>query len=241
MRALRKILSVACVATLPAVAAAQDYQVEVNAGYVSDTEYDIDAVALGGTYHWQQVSTAGNPLAEAAFLERVGGISVNYLNVDTNAGDFDAWALEADHYFDGGFYLAGRYTMPDEGDNTWGASVGFVPVDGLLLAVDADDNGDDVDYTGRVKYVGKLAGDTAWGLDAAIADETYTLGASYFFNAAFNIGADLIVQDEADSTALALEAKYFFTPAVWASAAYSTDVAGDAEISTWGIAAGLRF
>ncbi|UTA48912.1 putative porin [Simiduia sp. 21SJ11W-1] len=241
MRAIRNFLSVACFAALPAVAGAQDYQLEVEAGYVTDTESDIDAINVGGTFHWRQVSTAGSPLAEAAFLDRVGGVSVDYLRIDTDFGDFDAWSLEADHYFDSGLYLAARGTFPDEGDDTWGASVGFVATEGLLLVLDADDNGDDIDYTGRAKYVGKLAGDTAWGLDVAIADEVYGVGANYFFSAAFLIGADITLYDEADATTLGLEAKYFFTPRFWGSANYNTDVAGDADLSTWGIAAGLRF
>ncbi|BFM10884.1 putative porin [Simiduia litorea] len=241
MRILRKLLPLVCVATLPTMAIAQDYQWELSAAYTTEDESEVDAINVAGTYHWQQVSTQGHPLAEAAFLENVGGLSLNYLTIDTPFGDADAWNVSADYYFDSGLYLAGRYTTPDEGDDTFGASIGFKPVNGLLLALDADDNGDDIDYAGRVKYVAKLAGESAFGLDAVIAEDTYTLGGDYYFNSAFNLGANVVVYDEADSSVLNLEAKYFFAPNVWASATYGTDVSGDADLSVWGLAAGVRF
>ncbi|MDN3639016.1 putative porin [Simiduia curdlanivorans] len=241
MRILRKLLPLVCVAVLPTMAMAQDYQWEVSGSYEADDDADLDVFSAIGTYHWQKVSTQGHPLAEAAFLENVGGLSLNYELSDSGDSDKDAWQVSADYYFDSGLYLAGRYNTPDEGDDTFGASIGFKPVNGLLLALDADDNGDDIDYAGRVKYVAKLAGDSALGLDAVIAEETYTLGGDYYFNSAFSLGADVIINDEADSSVLTFEAKYFFAPNVWASANYGTDVSGDADVSLWGLAAGVRF
>jgi hypothetical protein len=242
MRMLHKLFPLVCLVALPSVAMAADYQAELTGYYSTDTESDVDWLGAGGTYHWQKVSTAGNPLAEAAFLERIGGVSVTMNRADSDFGTFDIWALSANHYFDSGLYLAAGYAMPEEGDNTWGASVGFVPVDGLLLTVDAHEDGnDDVDYSGSAKYVGKLAGDTAWGARLSVDDESYSVGGDYYFSAAFNVGASVSMSDDGDYGAATLNVKYFFTPNVWTAAHYATDVVGDADTSAWGLAAGIRF
>ena len=241
MRILRKLLPIVCAATLPTMAMAQDYQWEVSGGYTIVDDIDVDVFAATGTYHWQQVSTQGQPLAEAAFLENVGGLSLNYQLVDFDFGDADQWDVAADYYFTSGLYLAGRFSTPEFGDDTFGASIGFKPVNGLLLAVDVDDNGDDIDYAGRVKYVAKFAGETAVGVDVVIGEDAYMLGGNYYFNSSFDVGANLSVNDDLDSSVLNLEAKYFFAPNVWASANYGSDFFGDVDVSVWGLAAGLRF
>ena len=61
------------------------------------------------------------------------------------------------------------------------------------------------------------------------------------FSYSIFIGANVVVNDDADSSVLNLEAKYFFAPNFWASANYGTDISGDADVSVVGLAAGVRF
>lgn len=239
MFSMRKISLAVALAAAPFLASAQDYQFELNAGYANtDLEvFDFDTTTLAGTFYWNQVSTAGHPLAEAAFLERQGGLTFSYTNID----DFDIWGLQADHYFDNGLYVAGRYNIPEEGDDTYGASIGFSPAAGLLFVLDADDDSEDVNYAGRVKYVGNLQGDTAFGLEAGVAEDTVTISGDYFFNRQFSVGAEILNDSDADYTLLGVEAKYFIAPNFWASAGFGTDVSGDVDTTVWQIEAGLRF
>lgn len=239
MFSVRKISLAVALAAAPFLATAQDYQFEVKASYanIEEESTDSDVTTLAGTFYWNQVSTAGHPLAEAAFLERQGGLTVGYLNVE----DFDTWSLEADHYFDSGLYLAGRYNMPEEGDNTFGASIGFSPAAGLLFVLDADDDSEDINYAGRVKYVGELQGDAAFGLEAGVAEDTVSISGDYFFNRQFSVGAEIVNDSDIDYTLLGVEAKYFIAPNFWAGAGVGTNVSGDADTTVWQIEAGLRF
>lgn len=241
---LRKISFAVALVAAPVFASAQDYRFEVSGAY-STTDIknssNIDLANVQGTFYWDQVNTAGHPLAEAAFLERQGGLTINYLNTSIGSFDNDTWSLAGDYYFDNGIYVAGRYSTPDEGEDTWGASLGYSPAAGLLFVVDADDNGDEWDYTGRVKYHTDLSGETSLGVDATVADKLYTLGGDYYFNRNFSVGAELAYDSDADYTGLAADVKYFFTPVFWVEGNVGTNVSGDADFTAWTVAAGFRF
>lgn len=239
MFSLRKISAAVALIAAPVLATAQDYQFEVAAQYLNAEveSFDYDVTAVEGTYYWQQVATAGHPLAEAAFLERQGGLTVGYADSE----GANAWSLAADHYLSNGLYLAGRYTSPDEGDDTWGASLGYSPAAGLLFVVDADDDSEDINYTGRVKYVAALQGERAYGLEAAIADETVTLSGDYFFNRNFSVGASVADDSDADVTLATVDAKFFFAPNFWVAGSVGSNIGGDVDTTVWAVEAGLRF
>lgn len=239
MLSLRKISAAIALIAAPVLATAQDYQLEVSAQYLNlEVEsYDFDAIAVEGTYYWQKVTSAGHPFAEAAFLARQGGLTVGYADVD----EADAWSLAADHYLANGLYLAGRYGSPDEGDDTWGASVGYSPFAGLLFVLDADDDSEDINYTGRVKYVAALQGERAYGLEASLVEETLAVSGDYFFNRRFSLGAELVDDGDADLTLASVNAKYFIAPTFWVAASVGSNLGGDYDATLWGVEAGLRF
>ena len=59
--------------------AEESYQYEVGAQYHTSEEddgADVDVTGVGVIIHFAPVNTAGHPLAEAAFLERVGSVAV---------------------------------------------------------------------------------------------------------------------------------------------------------------------
>lgn len=69
------------------VNAGAEYQYEVGGGYITSEEDNgpkVDVVGVGAVLHFFPVSTSGHPLAESAFLERIGSVSI-----DAGFGDLE--------------------------------------------------------------------------------------------------------------------------------------------------------
>lgn len=267
----------ALLSALALTGTAHAYQYEVNAGYentsVDDTDGDIDTISISGKYYLNAVQEKGAPLAEAAFLNKASNIGLGYINASLDGADEDIDAVGvAGEFFipNSQFYVSGtinRTDVADENGNGYSAEVGFLPINGLLLAVGVADQSESIDpiqaakygfmttfanaaiatgeddstaATLRAKYVTQIGNHFAnFEAHTYIGDETtYSLGADLYLDPTLSIGASF-----ADSTAdesetiFSVRAQKFFTPQVAAGVNYTTVD----DIDSFGINGTFRF
>ena len=225
---------------------ANAYQTEATGAY----EYvDMDggktnSAAISGKYYFNPVQTRNAPLAEAAFLDKAsnigGGYAYSKLQDDEDFGDlqFNIIGVEGEIFIpDTQFYVSGALHrtnikatingLGSESDNGNGYEfeAGFLPVNGLLLAVGVADfsesinpvkvakygfvtnvsnaavvsgDNDDTAVSLRAKYVSEVAGFyTNFEGVTYIGDETsYRLAADLYLDQTPSVGVSF-----ADSTA----------------------------------------
>ncbi|WP_180108853.1 MULTISPECIES: putative porin [unclassified Acinetobacter] len=105
---------------------------------------------------------------------------------------------------------------------TYRALVGFLPVSNLLLAAGVDgvkveDGDDDNRFAVKAKYVAPLNNGQYINLEAdgAFGDvDSATIGADYYFDQAFSVGAAYNIVDDGneDTDYFAIRSKYFLNP-----------------------------
>ncbi|MBC6907046.1 putative porin [Saccharophagus sp. K07] len=242
-----KKLSAAILLALASTTVMADYQAEGTVTYLS-ADNDVDLFTLGGVYHFNTVSTDSHPLAEAAFLERSNNVSLTLGKKSMDAGDQDTAIAAVEIYIpEAMLYIAPFYRYdkykPDGGvnssENDWGVRIGLTPIEGFRVATTWSD---EVDYELNfdVKYVLKLANDTALNLEFGFAealeggDDLVSAAVDYYFNRTFSVG--LGIEDQYD-TIYELRTRKFFTDSFSAFASYYN--ADDAD--AWKIGASLRF
>ena len=224
---------------LPGTAQAQPYDFEGGLSYIDfspDFGPSDSAIGLDLAWYWDGVRTAGLPLQEAAFYGRAGNVHFGYLTFDK--ADFDVTVLGAEYYIDR-LYLAADYVRFSNGDSSddFVLGIGYVPVDGLRLAARyvIADLGDDA-ISLEAKYVGLLAGGTAWGLEGNVEfvdddfDTTFfNLAGDYYFNPALSVGLrfSYVDDDFGSDSGWGIGAKYFFTPAFSGEIEYFDEDFGD--------------
>lgn len=128
-----------------------------------DDDVEVKVMGIGGAFYFQPVNTADHPLAEAAFLERVGNVMVQ-TGIGTLEGDFQ---LDADvamigaevEYMQPGqpLYLEAMsnrmivdLNSPGDGDmtmDTFGVGAGWFIQDGFRVGVGYVYEEDDIDIT----------------------------------------------------------------------------------------------
>ena len=124
----------------------------------------------------------------------------------------------------------------DEDVTTYRALVGYLPVSNLLLAAGIDgikveDGDDDNRFAVKAKYVTALNNGQYINLEAdgAFGDvDSATIGADYYFDQAFSIGAayNIVDDGEDDIDFFAIRSKYFVNPnlAVGGQVGFGDDV-----------------
>lgn len=267
---------------------ANAYQTEVGTMY-EFTDMDggeVNSFGINGKYYFNPVETKNYPLAEAAFLNKASNIGAGYTYSKVE-DDQDYAKLEynsvgvAGEYFipNSQFYLSGafnrtkrevtvnNYGSADESGNGYALEVGFLPIDGLLLASGVADlsesfdpiqaakygfltsftnattvTGEDNDkaVTLRAKYVTQIGNFyTNFEGQTYIGDETtYRLGADIYLDPTLSIGASFANSTADDSdTIFSVRAQKFFTPQVAVGLSYTT--VDDAD--SFGINGTFRF
>jgi putative general porin len=211
MTKLRNLATLLLVALAPAMALADEYQWEVKGAYDRDLPGDDffgdpDTLSLAGTWYFKPVSTDGVPLAEAAYLGHASSLSVIAARFEIFDTHLNAQALGAEYYLPNTLFYAGAgiarsevaYSIaPDvikDYENSWYATLGIAPVDGLLLTTTTRKGGYEPNLTAR--YVSKLPnghfyaggvsvvdpdfGDTSVGFDFDYyLDDSSSLGVGY--------------------------------------------------------------
>ncbi|MEQ1343269.1 putative porin [Acinetobacter seifertii] len=267
---------------------ANAYQTEVGTMY-EFTDMDggeVNSFGINGKYYFNPVETKNYPLAEAAFLNKASNIGAGYTYSKVE-DDQDYAKLEynsvgvAGEYFipNSQFYLSGafnrtkrevtvnNYGSADESGNGYALEVGFLPIDGLLVAAGVADlsesfdpiqaakygfltsftnattvtgEDDDKAVTLRAKYVTQIGNFyTNFEGQTYIGDETtYRLGADIYLDPTLSIGASFANSTADDSdTIFSVRAQKFFTPQVAVGLSYTT--VDDAD--SFGINGTFRF
>lgn len=244
---------------------AQAYQTEVTGSFkrhTSDYDVDTDFKSVSGQWFFEKVDNSRHPLAEAAFLERASSISFAYETVDawmganqeTNGifgfqqrGTVEILTGKIEHYvpdtmlYVGAMYNYRRldtygYDMPS--DNDWGATIGLVPINGLLILTEYwDEAGYDPNI--QAQYVVKLSEENAIRLEAGyhdvdVGDDRVTIGGDYYFDRTWSVGGWI---ENSFDTGVGLRTRKFFTDTFSVTADYyELD-----SYKSYGISASLRF
>ncbi|TCB49357.1 putative porin [Acinetobacter sp. ANC 4779] len=268
-------------ALLASLGTAHAYQAEIYAAYentdIDDTD-GVDTYAIGGKYYLNGVQVKNAPLAEAAFLGKASNIGLAYANASTDEEGIelkiDTVGINGEFFIpDTQFYVAGslnraEITVESEfgkvsDDNTgYAFEVGYLPVEGLLLAagvskenVDAYQVGkqgfintysatsalaDDTALTLRAKYVTLIGNHYAnFEASTAFGDETtYGLAADLYIDPTLSVGVSVndATLDDFDPV-FSVRAQKFFTPAIAAGVNYTTTDGAD----SFGINGTFRF
>jgi hypothetical protein len=224
-------------------AQAQDYQMELEAGYLDvnpDQGSGDSALDFSFTYFLDRVTTAGKPLAEAAFLSNASNLGIDYRTFDD--ADVDTVGVRGEFWFDQLYLSAGYETEDNAGTDTdtIGARVGWMLAPGFRIAggvdhVDVDLPGADSrsDIVLEAKYVADLGGGAAFNLEGSVTflddpiddDEEFAIAGDYYFNPAFSVGAGLTMADNDDNWGL--RTRYFITPTIAGQLEYFTLRDGD--------------
>ena len=202
-------LAVAGAAFVVSPAMAQDYQAEVDLGYIhfdedqggSDNAYNINA-----KMYFDSVSTANRPLSEAAFLGRNGAVNLGYgyqNHADTNSVELGANYWFNDLYVEGGvdYNRFGSDTL-DNSFTNYAVGVGYMVMDGLLVKANYTyDNLEKKAGSGKAstygldtKYVTQLGNNFVnleAGWEANDKNHTFNVGGDYFFTNAISAGVDV--------------------------------------------------
>lgn len=267
---------------------ANAYQTEATGAY----EYvDMDggktnSAAISGKYYFNPVQTRNAPLAEAAFLDKAssigGGYAYSKLQDDEDFGDlqFNIIGVEGEIFIpDTQFYISGALHrtnikatingLGSESDNGNGYEfeAGFLPVNGLLLAVGVADfsesinpvkvakygfvtnvsnaavvsgDNDDTAVSLRAKYVSEVAGFyTNFEGVTYIGDETsYRLAADLYLDQTLSVGVSFADSTADDSDSIFnIRAQKFFNPQFALGVGYTTTDGAD----SYGINGTFRF
>lgn len=237
-------LAVAGAAFVVSPAMAQDYQAEVDLGYIhfdkdqggSDNAYNINA-----KMYFDSVSTANRPLSEAAFLGRNGAVNLGYgyqNHADTNSVELGANYWFNDLYVEGGvdYNRFGSDTAYDTSFTNYAVGVGYMVMDGLLVKANyTHDNfekktgGKASTYSLDTKYVTQLGNNFVnleAGWEANNKDHKFNVAGDYFFTQALSAGVDVaaVSLDQSsvnDKVEYGVNTKYFFTPTMNAQLGYT--------------------
>ena len=254
----------ALLSALAVTGTANAYQAEVgaSAGYVDpDNGSSGSEFGVNGTYYFKPVQTRNAPLAEAAYLDRAGNVSVNANFADRGDTDDTTYGVAAEYFVpNSDFYVSGSVSQNEQEfrdvfgqkydwDTTYySAEVGYLPAPGLLIAAglkgydnDADDG---VDPTIRAKYVTTLTNGKDINLEAGAAfgdlDE-YNLAADYFIDKTLSIGADYLNNDLEDRSEFGISARKFFNQQVSLEGRVGFGEQFNNDYNTFGVAAKYRF
>lgn len=259
---------------------------------IDDVKSDVDAFAIGGKYYFAPVASNKAPLAEAAFLSKASNLGLAYARTSSEDNDTilgvdykyktttDTIGLAGEYYVPNSqLYFSAAinntdYTTKasalgvsyseDDSGTGYAVEVGFLPVDGLLLAIGATDMeesldpvqiaqygfisnigtaaaaGEDTAVTLRGKYVTRLGNnDVNFESKILIGEETaYRFAADFYLDPTLSIGASVADSTFDDSDAIfGVRVQKFFTPAVAVGLGYSTTDGAD----SFGINGTFRF
>lgn len=213
---LKKLAAAITLCLGSAAVTANDYVGEVGVGYIDFEE--SDATVLFGEVHFGPVSTSGHPLEEAAYLEQSSNINASYTDFDGG----DITTIEAEIYINN-FYIAPGYvdsSIFDDGEGY--VALGYQTDGGLRVSTTVPE--EDYELNLDLKYVTALANGNFINFEAGYADggdfeDTLSIGADYYFDETFSLGAAVI--DEVD-TDFEVRVNKFFTGNFRAGLSYTS-------------------
>lgn len=231
------------------VAVADSYKSELDASvtriHVMGENYD--SYKLGGTYYFNDVNTAGVPLAEAAFLGKNSSVFANAWESPSQHGSSksNAYSLGASVYVPEDFlYVSAGVSRSKSAwsstDDDWYTAVGVTPIDGLLISTYyTHDAGYDANI--NAKYVTAIGDGQFINLEAAVIDYddgTFaSLGGDYYFDNTLSVGGEITnIKSYTDYT---VRARKFFTEQLSANVSYTDS--NDRDGNVLSVGAAIRF
>lgn len=246
---MKKLLLVGAVTLAAAQSYAQDYQAEIGLKY-SDIDYG-SAQSLFGEVYFDKVDTSKGPLAEAAFLDKASGITIDYTNFKPDAGDSsDTTSLDLRYVASEKWIIEANYESGED-DDTIGFGFGAYLTDNIDLVGHYKTN-DNADYISVTMHgVAPLDGSAALSYDLGLtnvspdvgdSESVIDLGVGYYFNKSFGVGIDYsTTTGDLDISSVGLEADWFVTETVDLTLSYVTESIGDFDFDTVALAASVRF
>lgn len=212
-------------------------ELSARAGYV-DGDGDNDTQYLGGSasLFLEPVNTAGQPLAEAAFMNRATNFYIYDTYSDVNDDKGHDYGIGGEVYFPHSmFYAAANYNRSDRdgSDNdTWRLTGGITPVAGLLITTTyVEDVGYDLNL--NTKYMLQLPGAQSLLLQAGFYDDdvnTLNAGFDFFLNNYSSVG--MSISDHGSDTDYSFRGKHFFNTRFYLGGAYtSTDTSDEISVN----------
>ncbi|NHB56854.1 putative porin [Acinetobacter sp. 194] len=207
------------------------YQAEVGVGFdYYDPDYGDSAqnYSIDGKYHFNPVEAKNNPLNEAAFLSRSSNINGKYSYFDADYYNVHEFNVGVEYFVpNSNFYVSaglGHFIEKDEywdekyNETTYQAEVGYLPIDGLLLAAGlagySGDYDDDIDPTLRAKYVTPVGNfDMNFEANARFGDDNfYGIGTDLYLNKTLSVG--LAYTDTDDDNVYTIRAKKYLNQSI---------------------------
>jgi hypothetical protein len=225
-------------------AAHADYQFELGAnggqGEVDLGEMSADQEGFGltGTYYLKSVDTSAGPLAEAAFLDRASGVTLDYftgeLDGDNDDVDVDRYAVEGRYVSkESGWLVDLGYRLDEIGDaevDTYKIGAGWYVMQNTAVVVSYANS--DSDITLRPVPTGA-------SIDSE--SDTYALDVNHLWQlpkGALKIDAKLaLVDPEAADTIniWGLDGTYYLTDKLGFGADYSASDSDETELESWSL------
>lgn len=191
---------------------------------VSIDNVDDSAIGVDFTYHLENVSTQGKPLAEAAFLGRNSNVGVSYLTFDE--ADSDTLGLSGEFWFDD-LYVSADYASSDDADDV-SVNLGYMFQDGLLgyVGIIDEDAEEETTLLLGTKYVAPI-GDNYVSFEGELqtndGDNVIALAGDYFIDHSLSLGVRMAESNVDDvETTWGLGASYFIKPTISAELEYTT-------------------
>lgn len=224
-------IATALLSTLAIAGTANAYQTEVgaSAGFIDpDQGSSSGSYSVNGTYYFNPVQVGSAPLAEAAFLSHSSNVDLSYLYADVGDDRSHHYSLSGEYFVPNSkFYGSAsigrqdvkRKGMADNNTTLYRAEAGYLILPSFLIAAGVtgydNDFNDGADPTIRAKYFTTLASGNDINLEgsASFGDlDEYYLGADYYLNKTFSVGADYYDNDLTTESEFGIKARKFFNP-----------------------------
>lgn len=263
-------LSLSLLLAVSGASFADTFQFEVGGDFSSrDTDYGFmtvsdDVANIWGQFYFDQVETGGSAFLEAPFLQRSSKVLINHKRVNYDNGNTAVSLAKVDWYIpDTIFYVAPLYVNisadddvygDDSSENSIGMSIGFTPVEGMLIKTTWFE---DFDYSDNLsfKYVAEFGAGQALNmeLDYEKSDEEYLddywgIAFDFYFDPTWSGGVYFKSQTSLNDIAMGsgwivgkdtigIRSTKFFTDQISLQASYAVSD----TIDSWSLGVSYRF
>src|SRR5690554_3994573 len=252
-------MAVAAASLVAQPALAQDYQMEAGVSYTSispDVDPSDSSMGVDFRYNFETVSTAGKPLAEAAWLNRNNNVGLGFTTYDK--ADADIINLNGEFWVED-IYLAAnvdRWDDYNDDDFDLQVSAGFMLSDGLLAYAKVSKNtlfyDDETGIGIGAKYVADIGGNFV-NLEGEInsidSNIEIDVAGDYYLTNEFSVGLSLAALNlddkyklfRDDKLEVGVNAKFFFLPNAYGALEYTLNDGNNDKDSAIGIRLAARF
>ncbi|QYJ87229.1 putative porin [Shewanella mesophila] len=189
--------------------AAQDnaFQHEAGINYLSNSEEFSDGIWNANyRYYVTPVAQSTSPYALNSFLAQTSNLGANYSNIDVV--DVDSYGVDGTYVFASKWFVSANYQNYDYANfdfSTYGAEVGYYFNDSSAVSAFYTDGEDNYEEQYGLKVRSFLALQATAGVDLKAtwthsdSDDLLNLGADWYINNAWSVGAGYTRSDDDDA------------------------------------------